>query len=234
MNRPGAGVKTCGLHLAQGLTGKGAGPAVRLTSDGHYPREQELTRSAITSSPALRVPGPPRARARQHPSRRQPGTSPAAAPPAGGKQATGRLSSGPTAARPSRLPARSCIIRDRAPRVPARAGCQLGRERIRSGAGPADSPRSVRYPRDRRSRATLAIRHTVTAQLNAHGQRPAPLAPDPHGTLCCRRSAPGEPAPLLADVDGSGDTGRRSSTPASSPTRHPWPMASGHCPTPAR
>ena len=87
-NRPGAGFKTCGLHLVQGLTGKGAGPAVRLTSDGHYPRKQELnraesTRSVIISSPALRVPGPPGARAgsthtsfidklnrgRQHPSR---------------------------------------------------------------------------------------------------------------------------------------------------------------------
>ena len=37
-------VKTGGLHLMQGLTGKGAGPAVRLTSDGHFPREQEMDR----------------------------------------------------------------------------------------------------------------------------------------------------------------------------------------------
>jgi len=31
-----------GLHLMQGLTGKGAGPAVRLATDGHFPREQDL------------------------------------------------------------------------------------------------------------------------------------------------------------------------------------------------
>ncbi len=30
-----------GLHLMQGLTGKGAGPADRLTTDGHFPREQD-------------------------------------------------------------------------------------------------------------------------------------------------------------------------------------------------
>jgi hypothetical protein len=31
-----------GLHLMQGLTGMGAGPAVRLVTDGHFPREQDL------------------------------------------------------------------------------------------------------------------------------------------------------------------------------------------------
>jgi hypothetical protein len=75
---------------------------------------------------------------RQHPSRRRPGTSPAPAPPAEGEQTNGWLSSGPTAARPSRLSARTWAVHDRAPMRPARAECQLGRECNRSGAGPAD------------------------------------------------------------------------------------------------
>jgi hypothetical protein len=32
----------CALHLLQGLTGKGARPAVRLAPDGHFPREVGL------------------------------------------------------------------------------------------------------------------------------------------------------------------------------------------------
>ena len=59
-----------GLHLMQGLTGMGAGPAVRLARDGHFPREQGLvvtgcTLTVITSRLAARdpdcaLPGPSR------------------------------------------------------------------------------------------------------------------------------------------------------------------------------
>ncbi len=52
-NRPGAGFKTCGLHLMQGLTGMGARPAVRLTSDGHYPCERD---SELNCDPSERGP----------------------------------------------------------------------------------------------------------------------------------------------------------------------------------
>ncbi len=79
--------------------------------------------------------------------------------------------------------------------------------------------------RDRRSRAALAILHSVTAQLSAHMRGPAPtVAGPPRYTVLpaiyVRRYQP-EPAPLHAGEDDSGDTGRRSSTPTRSPTRHP-------------
>jgi hypothetical protein len=35
----------------QGLTGKGARPAVRLAQDGHFPREQEIDRDLIEHEP---------------------------------------------------------------------------------------------------------------------------------------------------------------------------------------
>ncbi len=60
-------------------------------------------------------------------------------------------------------------------------------------------------------------------------------APEIHGAAGDPRpAAPARARPTAPNEDDSGDTGRRSSTPARSPTGHPRPMASGRCPTPAR
>jgi hypothetical protein len=160
---------------------------------------------------------------------------------------------------------------------PVRADCQFGQMRIRSDACRLTGRAQSGIPETGEAARRWPSATPVTAQLNAHEQRPAPRRQtlrvygadgDPPATVPARarlarlqatrarseeigkphgqRSEPrrpGElhpqpchpvPAPLHAGVDGSGDTGRRSSTPASCPTEYSWSMASERCPTPAR
>ncbi len=128
----------------------------------------------------------------------------------------------------------------RSPRGPARADCHLAR-RASTVKLTAGRPRSVGRPHDRRGRAPLAIRHHGDGQVNSararaqhHGSRPS--SKGTALTAIHPQQYQPEPAPLHAREDDSGDTGRRSSTPPSSPADGPWPrpMASGQCPTPTR
>jgi hypothetical protein len=133
-----------GLHLLQGLTGKGARPAVRLAPDGHFPREQGLVVTGVYTdrdhlgtgglgsvlrAARLRAVGDGGILGRFRRWRRLPEVSRLLAE-VSSRRATGRMSGvGPLAG--SRL-ARGHSLPG--PLGPARTGCQLGRESIHSGA----------------------------------------------------------------------------------------------------
>jgi hypothetical protein len=123
---------------------------------------------------------------------------------------------------------------------PVWAGCRLTICTPAVILGPAGWPRSARYPRDRRSRAPLAIRHHGDGPADSAKARTSATAPAARPSDSTALAAihpqpcqPG-PAPLHARGDDSGDTGRRSGTPTGSPADGPWPTASEQCPTQAR
>ncbi len=125
-----------GLHLMQGITVKGAGPAVWLARDGHFPREQGLVVTGLFTdrdhfeSAGLR--SELRAARLRAVAMVGPWTVPALAPPAGGERALAEVSSrralGPGAWH--RPLAGSGLTGGRArpgPIGPARTRSQLGR-----------------------------------------------------------------------------------------------------------